>query len=82
MPLLAAAFDGAHHNAADVIASGCATPVRTSAPYKGGLTDHGTGPISQHLSDCAGEQRAHSVRQAGPRRSNTSSPKTRRGNEA
>lgn len=30
--------DGAHHNTADFIASGCATHVRTSARYKGGLT--------------------------------------------
>jgi hypothetical protein len=78
MSLLVAAFDGAHYNAADVIASGCATPVRTSAPCKGGLTDHGTGlgkPAPVHAStepgvglpDFAEEQRAHSVWQAGQR---------------
>jgi hypothetical protein len=41
-PLLVAVFDDAHPNAADVIASGCATPFGR-ARYKGGLTDHGTG---------------------------------------
>ncbi|HVK23169.1 MAG TPA: enolase C-terminal domain-like protein [Actinokineospora sp.] len=30
--------DGVHHNIADFIAAGCATHVRTSARYKGGLT--------------------------------------------
>jgi hypothetical protein len=43
MPLLVAVFDDAHPNAADVIASGCATPHRTSVRHKGGLTDQGTG---------------------------------------
>jgi L-alanine-DL-glutamate epimerase-like enolase superfamily enzyme len=39
VPLLVAeTSDGVHHNAADFIASGCATHVRTSARYKGGLT--------------------------------------------
>jgi hypothetical protein len=49
MPPLVAVFDGAHPNAADVIASGCATPGRKSGPCTGGLTDHDTGPGSQHL---------------------------------
>lgn len=30
--------DGAHHNIGDFVASGCATHVRTSARYKGGMT--------------------------------------------
>ncbi|TJZ99405.1 hypothetical protein FCI23_45965 [Actinacidiphila oryziradicis] len=94
MPLFAAAFDGAHHNAADVIASGCATPVRTSvARYKGGLTDLATGPEVQHLcthppsrsSACRTAPRSNSRIRCGrpvSGRSNTSSPRTRRGNEA
>jgi L-alanine-DL-glutamate epimerase-like enolase superfamily enzyme len=39
IPLLVAeTSDGAHMNAADFIASGCATFVRTSAKFKGGIT--------------------------------------------
>ena len=39
VPLLVAeTSDGAHMNAADFIASGCATFVRTSSHYKGGIT--------------------------------------------
>ncbi|WP_424952448.1 enolase C-terminal domain-like protein [Deinococcus sp.] len=39
IPLLVAeTSDGAHMNTADFIASGCATFVRTSAKYKGGVT--------------------------------------------
>ena len=39
VPLLVAeTSDGAHMNAADFIASGCASFVRTSAAYKGGIT--------------------------------------------
>jgi hypothetical protein len=74
MPLLVAVFDDAHPNAADVIASGCTTPHRTSVRYKDALTDHGTGlgkPAPVHAStepvvglpDCA-EELAHSVWQA------------------
>ncbi|MFF4209957.1 hypothetical protein ACFYZE_11510 [Streptomyces sp. NPDC001796] len=76
-PRLVAVFDGAHPYAADVIASGGATPGRASARYKGGLTGHGTGlgkPALGHAStepvvglpDCA-EELAHSVWQAGQR---------------
>jgi hypothetical protein len=71
---LVAVFDGAQPNAADVIASGGATPGSTSARYKGGLTGHGTGlgkPAPVHAStepvvglpDCA-EELAYSVWQA------------------
>jgi L-alanine-DL-glutamate epimerase-like enolase superfamily enzyme len=39
IPLLVAeTSDGAHMNAGDFIASGCATAVRTSSHYKGGIT--------------------------------------------
>jgi hypothetical protein len=75
MPLLVAVFDGAHPNAADVIASGCATPGRKSGPCADGLTDHDTGPGSRHScrhpsirsSACrtAPRKLAHLVRQAG-----------------
>jgi hypothetical protein len=91
-PLLVQVFDDAHPNAADVIASGCATPFGR-ARYKGGLTDHGTGPMSQHLFTHP-PSRSSAFRTAPGSnsrircgrpvsgRSNTSSPRTRRGNEA